>query len=279
MQIIALAAVVAASLLPLSVAEDTKVTTRTSCKYTREVRLFGDGPDQFSMTVAAHRAASSCGDGLQCKPLNKTVIYCRNGSLMEEPEVTVAWLCAAEEAPVLGSEDSQRIRRSGMRELRRRRDVVVKLGRCHGQTDLLKQRTQKTDEERQTTRRGRPAKQRSRERQRKLTKQRKRQQKLQKELRNVSQRKLKRQKMLARKRERDRQRKLKKQPKIKRQQNKARQRKLKRLRMLRRKQERTRQRKLRRQQRLKKLEEQRLRRQQRRQKALKKVEWGGGPLP
>ena len=110
----ALAALLVASLLPPSAADGTTVTDRAACPYRQHVRTFGDGPDQFNMTVADRELfeSSSCRGGFQCRPLIKTVSFCQGGSLMER-EVPMAWVCAAEGSGVPAArEPSLRARRS-----------------------------------------------------------------------------------------------------------------------------------------------------------------------
>ena len=148
----ALTSLLTASLLPLSAAGRTDVTSRAFCSYTQELRTFGDGPDQFNMTVAAHREQSSCDGGLQCRPLMRKVSFCREGRLYDV-DIAVAWVCAAETTSVPGSRaDSLRRRRNAATGPGQHQGVVNGLLRCSGRIDPHEQRNQDTDQEERRTR-------------------------------------------------------------------------------------------------------------------------------
>ena len=199
-----------ASLLPLSAVDGADVAARAACPHRRYVRTFGNGLDQFNMTVAADLLPSErslCRGELQCTPLFKPVAFCQDGWLMEV-EVRLAWVCAAERSGVPAAPVASlfRARRSAVAGSGPRRGVTG-LRRCRGRTDSQKQREQKPDDEEKTTRR--PVRlrllerlRRLRERNRKL----KRQLELQEE---ACQRKLKKELKLQRQKEKARRSKLK----------------------------------------------------------------------
>ena len=145
----ALASLLTASLLHLSAAGRNGVASRAFCSYTQEEQTFGDGPDQFNVTVAVARGQGSCDEGLQCRPLIRKFSFCRGGTLFEK-DIAVAWVCAAEMPSVPGiREDSVRYRRSAGTGPVQHRGVVSGLRRCRGRTDP---HNQDTDQEQRRTR-------------------------------------------------------------------------------------------------------------------------------
>ncbi|KAF0306162.1 hypothetical protein FJT64_022304 [Amphibalanus amphitrite] len=110
----------AACLLALSaaVAGSTSAPERAVCAFQQQEQEFDTDGHPVTIQVAADRERSPCGPGRWCQPLRWNVDYLHRGVPMQK-NVTVAWVCAADEPPVAAAPQPKL---SGGRRRRRRRD-------------------------------------------------------------------------------------------------------------------------------------------------------------